>query len=99
MVQGKNDALLDLVGDERPDILVISVKSATPYIGVTLSALKKIHPTMKMIVISESPSDEDAQLIEMGIFYYSSGHVGEEIVQVVRAAARALDSSRAKRDG
>ena len=91
--------LLDLVCDERPDILIMNIGSKMTYADVTLSALKKIHPGMKVIIVSESPSDMDARLVEMGVFYYLSGQVNHEIIQVVRAAARALESSRTKRKG
>lgn len=43
---------------------------------------------MPIIAVSEEPSMDDASLVELGVFFYLSGPIERELVDLVEAAAR-----------
>jgi DNA-binding NtrC family response regulator len=88
--------LLPVVCNETPDILVFELDPYERFIEWLIFVLKKLRPNLKIIAFSESSSRMDARVIEQGIFYYMTKPTSEEIVQVVQAAAKAVEMARMK---
>ena len=76
--------------DSVPDILLLELdpKEQTP--ELVISVLRDVRPNLKIIALAPVSSPNDAKVIEQGIFYYRAKPVGEELVEAVRAAAKAI---------
>lgn len=81
---------------EHPDIAVIDcVPNRLDAAQMEIAFLKDTRPDVRIIVLSEESSVEDARIVEQGIFYYMTAPPGMELIQVILAAARFI-SDRAK---
>ncbi len=75
----------------RPEIAVIQSSEARR--GVTAlehAILRAIQPDVRTIVVSESLSAADADIVEAGVFYYMSASPPVRLPDVVRAAVRSI---------
>jgi DNA-binding NarL/FixJ family response regulator len=86
--------VVEAVLDHAPDILLFEVdRQAGPAAG-TLRILRKMRPDLRVIVMSQDSRPEDADIVEAGAFYYDTKPGGEELVALVKAAARSPRSGR-----
>ncbi|MBI4600852.1 MAG: hypothetical protein HY721_02720 [Planctomycetes bacterium] len=76
-----------------PDIAVVDrVHERAEAALLEIAVLKDARPGVRIIALSEESSPKDARVVEQGIFYYMTLPTGRELVQVIRAAARAIAS-------
>ena len=95
---------------EHPEIAVIDCTPERAEASqLEIALLKDIRPEVRIIAISRRSTEEDAKVVEQGVFYYTTEPSGEELIQVIEAAARsmflkgrdskrALDSPKEERD-
>lgn len=63
-----------------------------------ITALKKISPGVRIIAVSGNSSARDVRVVELGVFYYLALAVGDELVRIIEAAARAPGPATPARD-
>ncbi|MHC4413688.1 MAG: hypothetical protein ACYS0G_00235 [Planctomycetota bacterium] len=86
-----NSSFVDVVRRERPQIAVIDrVHERPDDARMKVSALKNMCPGVRVIIISEHPSEHDAPVVEQGVFYYLTLPVGGELIRIIEAGADAL---------
>ena len=95
------DASFETIAREtRPEIAVIDqIHVRREVARARLGALKQMCPGIRVIVVSEHPSARDGTVVEQGVFYYLTLHVGPELVRVIEAAARASGERPSRREG
>ncbi len=76
--------------DSVPDILVLELDPKEKMPELVISVLREVRPNLKIIALTPVSSPNDAKVIEQGIFYYLAKPLGEELVEAVRAAAKAV---------
>lgn len=58
--------------------------------SLELALLRDARPDVRVIVLSATPSPEDARLVEQGVFFYLSASPPVRLPDVIRAAARSI---------
>ncbi|MEX0653469.1 MAG: hypothetical protein WD534_13845 [Phycisphaeraceae bacterium] len=61
-----------------------------------ITLLKGTHPQVRIIAISQASSDQDAEVVAQGVFYYWTGKPRSALVQLVEAAAVAASAKEAR---
>lgn len=75
----------------RPEIAVIHRSEARrDSAALEHAILRAIQPDIRTIVVGESLSAADAELVEAGVFYYMSASPPVRLPDVVRAAVRSI---------
>lgn len=83
-------AFLQSVRQERPDIAVLDHVNDRPHAAeMELAILKELRPDVRIIVVNERQSPEDAWVAERGVFFFTTLPPGPELVRVIEAAAQA----------
>ncbi len=85
---------VEVVLDQSPDLLLFEVdrKSGSP--AETLRIIRKVRPELRIIALSSDSCPEDAEIVEVGLFYYATRPVGADLVQVIEAAVHTPGSRR-----
>jgi len=75
---------------ERPHVAIVDRIDERPQAApLEIAALKELCPDARIIVLSVRSSDEDAKVVEQGIFYYMAAPQVSDLVRVIHAAASA----------
>ena len=88
---------LDLLFEKRPDVLLLDLE------GCELPGLHLLHAARRLrrgivtVVLSPNPSEDDAGILQEGVFYYSAKPPDPAALEVVLAAAQASARARAGR--
>ncbi len=72
----------------RPDAAVLDLALGRGVVGLLIAVLKENAPSVRIIAVSETPSLDDGPIVEQGLFYYLTGPIGSDLVELLRAAAR-----------
>lgn len=94
--------LIDAARRTRPEIAVIHCGDARRQTAALEQAiLRAVRPDVRIILVSSAPSEDDAELVEAGVFYYMPASPPVRLPDVVRAAARSIreESDRQVRQG
>jgi len=84
-------AFVRTVRSEKSDIVVFDRVHEHPEVTqVEIAIVKDIRPKARIIVISGQSSEQDAKIVEQGIFYYLASGTGPELVRIIKAAAQSL---------
>ncbi|MHC4410146.1 MAG: hypothetical protein ACYS0F_14230 [Planctomycetota bacterium] len=87
------EKFVEVARRQHPQIAVIDrVHEGHELAEMKIDILKEVCPGVRIIAVSEDPSDRDAEIVERGVFYYHSAPIGPELVRVIEAAARAITS-------
>ena len=82
---------VDLARRVNPQIAVIDgIHDRQETARARITALKEISPDVRVIAVSGNSSTRDVRVVELGVFYYLTLAVGNELVRIIEAAARAL---------
>jgi len=84
---------LDLLFEERPDVLILDLEGCELPGLHLLHAAKRLRRRIASIVLSASPSDADAGMLQDGVFYYAAKPPDPAELEPVLGAARAAVSS------
>ncbi|MBI4564685.1 MAG: hypothetical protein HY716_08365 [Planctomycetes bacterium] len=76
-----------------PNVLVLELSYGGPMVARVVATLKETCPSTRIILYSSNSQEEDAPVIEEGVYYYAAGVSGDELSQVVRAALRSREES------
>lgn len=99
LVVESGHAFAEALAHSVPDIAVVDrVHERLDEARDEVRQLKQHWATLPIIAISEHPSTEDASLVELGVFYYLAGSIGQNLVDLVTAAARRLEGASRKVD-
>jgi DNA-binding response OmpR family regulator len=80
--------LFRLVRKHRPRVAVLDGIEARPQLaGMEVALLKDHSPGVRIIALSAASSEQDAGVIEQGIFCYLGGCSLEELLRVVESAS------------
>ena len=95
IVAGSLDApIMDQVLEQFPDILLFELAASESPENIVLHKIRKVHPYLKVIFLSQHSTPEDARIVEQGLFYYTAMADVEEILEVIQAAARAIQKEK-----
>jgi ActR/RegA family two-component response regulator len=84
-------AVVAAAREGRPEIAVIHCSEARRETAVLEHAIvRAFRPDVRTIVVSGAPSAADAEIIQLGVFYYMSASPPVRLPDVVRAAARSI---------
>jgi DNA-binding response OmpR family regulator len=93
-------SFMQVVRRERPDVAVLdAVEGRVDAAQMEIELLKELCQDVRIIAVSREPSQQDAWVVERGVFFYMAAPRVGELVRVVEAAtrpARPVDSSRAR---
>lgn len=82
--------VVSTVRRERPNVAVVDRIDERPQAAqLEIAALKELCPEARIIVLSGKSSDEDAKVVEQGIFYYMAAPRVSDLVRVIQAAENA----------
>ena len=83
--------LSELAHREQPQIAIIDrIHERQEIARQHIAALQEMCPGVRIIVISQQPSSDDASVIEQGVFFYLTLSVGDELIRVIEAGAAGL---------
>ncbi len=83
--------LSELAHREQPQIAIIDrIHERQEIARQQIAALQEMCPGVRIIVISQQPSSDDASVIEQGVFFYLTLSVGDELIRVIEAGAAGL---------
>lgn len=71
-----------------PKVMVLELSEIRELAIPIISLIKAASPGTSIIAYSPEPSDDDAQVVEEGIYYYAGGTSVERLEEIVRAALR-----------
>jgi DNA-binding response OmpR family regulator len=81
--------LIPLVRAYRPHVAVLDGIHARPQMAsMEVALLKDQHNGIRIIAMSDEPSELDAEVVEQGIYCYLGGCSREELLRVIESAAR-----------
>ncbi len=81
---------MDLARRVHPQIAVIDeIHDRQETARARITALKEISPGVRVIAVSGNSSALDVRVVELGVFYYLTLAVGDELVRIIEAAAGA----------
>ena len=80
--------LVEVVLDQSPDLLLFEADRKHGSPAETLRIVRKVRPELRIVALSSESCPEDADLVEVGLFYYATRPVGSDLIQVIQAAAR-----------
>jgi DNA-binding response OmpR family regulator len=90
--------VLDAARRERPRIAVVDGIDERPEAAqLEIAVLKELCPGVEIIALSHESSEQDASVIEQGVFYYRAAASSDELVRIIDAAERAAISRRTSR--
>ncbi len=82
--------MLHVLRDVRPEVVIVDrIDQRSEGAQLEIALVKELSPRARVIALSGNSSDADASSIEQGIFCYVAAPRGDELVRLVRAAARA----------
>ncbi len=82
---------LETARREHPEIAVIDcLPERGEAAQMEIAVLKDIKPEVRIIAVSQESTQEDAKVVEQGVFYYTIASAGDELLQVIEAAAHAM---------
>jgi ABC-type phosphate transport system ATPase subunit len=91
---------MQVVRRERPDVAVLdAVEGRVDAAQMEIELLKELCQDVRIIAVSREPSQQDAWVVERGVFFYMAAPHAGELVRVIEAAtrpSRPVDSSRAR---
>ena len=78
---------------ERPDVAVLdAVEERVDAAQMEIELLKELRQDVRIIAVSRQPSQQDAWVVERGVFFYMAAPDVGELVRVVEAATRPAHS-------
>jgi DNA-binding NarL/FixJ family response regulator len=81
--------LIQRVRERRPDVAVLDAIHARPQLAsMEVALLKDQSPGVRIIALSDESSEQDAGVVEQGIYCYLGGCSPEELLRVVESATR-----------
>lgn len=80
--------VVEAVLDQSPALLLFEVDRRSGSPAATLRIIRKVRPGLRVIALSADSCPEDAEIVEVGLFYYATRPVGADLIQVIQAAAR-----------
>lgn len=90
--------VLEAARREQPRIAVVDGIDRRPESAqLEIALLKELCPGVEIIALSNESSEQDASVIEQGVFYYRAAASAHELVRIIDAAERASVSKRATR--
>lgn len=89
---------LDMLFEKRPDVLLLDLEGCELPGLHLLHAAKRLRRGIVAVVLSADPSEEDAGILQEGVFYYTAKPPNPVDLEVVIAAARAAACARADRE-
>lgn len=82
--------VLDAARRERPRIAVVDGIDERPEAAqLEIAVLKELCPGVEIIALSNESSEQDASVVEQGVFYYQGDASAGELVRIIDAAERA----------
>lgn len=82
--------VLDAARRERPRIAVVDGIDERPAAAqLEIAVLKELCPGVEIIALSNESSEQDASVVEQGVFYYQAAASAGELVRIIDAAERA----------
>jgi DNA-binding response OmpR family regulator len=77
----------------RPDVAVLdAVEERVDAAQMEIELLKELRQDVRIIAVSRQPSQQDAWVVERGVFFYMAAPAVDELVRVVEAATRPAHS-------
>ena len=74
---------------ERPDVAVLdAVEERVDAAQMEIELLKELCQDVRIIAVSREPSQQDAWVVERGVFFYMAAPDVGELLRVVEAATR-----------
>ncbi len=71
-----------------PDIVVIDrIHAGRDVAEMEVALLRDVRPGVRIILVSEIPSQEDARLVEAGVFFYLPASPPLRLPELIQAAA------------
>jgi len=90
--------VLEAVRRDRPRIAVVDGIDGRPEAAqLEIALLKDLCPGVEIIALSHESSEQDASVIEQGVFYYRAAASAHELVRIIDAAECAAISKRTSR--
>ena len=85
-------SFIDVARRERPQVAVLDlVDERMDAAQMEIQLLKELNQDVRIIAVSRRPSQQDASVVEQGVFFYMTMPASGELVRVVQAAARASE--------
>jgi len=84
---------------QRPQVALLdAVEERVDAAQMEIELLKELRQDVRIIVLSRQPSQQDAWVVECGVFFYLAAPAVGEVVRVIEAAARAALGARLARE-
>lgn len=82
--------VLDAARRERPRIAIVDGIDERPEAAqLEIAVLKELCPGVEIIALSNESSEQDASVVEQGVFYYQTAASAGDLVRIIDAAERA----------
>lgn len=79
--------VVEAVVDQSPDLLILDIDWEGGAPAEAVRMLRKLRPALRIIALSAESSSRDAEVVSEGVFYYTVKPVGEDLIEVIQAAA------------